>query len=329
MGRFAGCRMAPEFGVVLMSTTAEEDAQRNPGPDWGYGFLRLTDKIVPECIFRPVRALGTAIAMAGMPRQRRHSRDYLRLILGREPRLREIFRHFFAFEEALMLKLRIANGRHIPCKYKGDAEDFRAWLDGGGGQVLLGSMHVGVSDMLGFQIGGRGAHSVYMVRQKVANSHDTERLERRFGGRVKFIWVNDPKDMLFALKEAASTPHPIAMKCDRVEHSSRVESFDFLGKRRVFPFTIYYLALIFRRPVLMSVGVSGDDGVSELHATPLLELREGESREAFLVRARAHFQAFLHLIEGLLRRDPYVWFNFTELNPEPAEVTSDAARVKP
>jgi len=298
-----------------MAAASERAAARNPGPDWGYAFLRLTDKVLPDWLYRPLRGFGTAIAMAGMPEQRRHSRDYLRLMLGREPRLREVFLHFFAFEESLMLKLRIANGLHIPCVYAEGAEDFRRWLESGG-QVLLGTMHVGVSDMLGFQLGGRGAHSVYLVRQQVGNSHDTERLERRFGGRVKFIWVSRPQDMLFALKDAAATPHAIAMQCDRPEHSARVEAFHFLGAFRLFPFTIYHLALIFRRPVLLSVGVSGARGVSELHAAPVFSLQEGEGREEFLKRAREHFQGFLNQVEALLRRDPYVWYNFTALNPE-------------
>ena len=34
-----------------------------------------------------------------------------------------------------------------------------------------------------------------------------------------------------------------------------------------------------------------------------------------LVRARVHFQEFLTRIEGFLREDPTLWFNFTPLNP--------------
>ena len=89
-----------------------ESAQppRNPGPSWGYRFLRTADRLLPECLYRPCRALGTLIAMANMPAQRQHSREYLATVLGRRPRFREVFRHFFTFEEALMTKLRVING---------------------------------------------------------------------------------------------------------------------------------------------------------------------------------------------------------------------------
>lgn len=290
---------------------------RNPGPSWGYQFLRLADRVLPEVVFRPLRALGTGIALAGMPCQRRHSRDYLRVLLPRPPTWRDVFRHFFAFEESLMLRLRLANGAAVPCDYAADATDFSRWI-ASGESMLLGTMHVGLSDMLGFQLGGLARGPVHIVRQRVGNSHDTEALAHRCGGAVRFIWVNDRTDLLFALKEAAQTGGVIALQCDRLEHSSRTEAFEFLGARRLFPFTIYHLALIFDRPVLLSVGVAGDGRRSRLHSSPVFRRQPGEARADALRRARDHFQDFLRLVESLLRADPYCWFNFLPLNPPAA-----------
>ncbi|MFA5262814.1 MAG: hypothetical protein WC378_03245 [Opitutaceae bacterium] len=301
---------------------AETKNRRNPGPSWGYRFLRVTDKVAPEWLYKPLRAIGTAIAMAGMPAQRAHSRAYLEIMLGRRVGLLDIFRHFFAFEEALMLKLRIANGRDIPCRYAPGSDDCREWMEHGGA-VLLGSMHVGVSDMLGVQIGSMHQRQVFLVRQRVENSHDTEEIESRFGRFVKFIWVNDPGDVLFALKDAASTEYAIAMQCDRLEHSSRSEVFMFLGKNRRFPFTIYHLAILFCRPVLLSVGTSSAAGHSIVHSSPRFELIEGEDRAQALARAREHFQAFLRLVEEVLRQNPYVWFNFVPLNSVEEDVCNE------
>src|SRR5580658_8865453 len=101
---------------------------RNPGPSWGYRFLRLADRSLPEAVFRPLRAAGTWIAVAAMPRERRASRDYLRIVLAREPRAADLFRHFFAVCEALMLKLRVANGRAHTCVLGPGSDDFAHWL---------------------------------------------------------------------------------------------------------------------------------------------------------------------------------------------------------
>ena len=318
----------------------EAGVPRNPGPSWGYQFLRLSDRVLPEAVYRPLRALGTAVAMAGMPAQRRHSRDYLAIVLGRPPTWRDVFRHFFAFEEALMLKLRVANGRAVPCDCAPSGQAFRDWL-ATGGPVLLGTMHVGVSDMLGFQLGGQvnpartpppsgpggppvgleggvatgEKRRVYLVRQRVGNSHDTEQLAARFGNWLRFIWVNDPDEMLFALKTAAATGDAIALQCDRVEFSTRTEAFDFLGARRLFPVTIYHLARIFDRPVILTVGLPTPAGRSRLYGSPRFDPVPGEPRSVARARAHEHFQGFLRQVEGLLREQPYLWFNFTPLNP--------------
>jgi predicted LPLAT superfamily acyltransferase len=330
-------------------------APRNPGPSWGFQFLRICDRVLPEIVYCPIRALGTAIAMVGMPAQRQHSRAYLATVLDRPPTWRDVFRHFFAFEEALMLKLRVANGRSVPCDYAPSGQAFRDWV-AIGGPVLLGTMHVGVSDMLGFQLGGQVnpartpqpsdlgetpmprwpavaggtgvppvgleckvsagvKRRVYLVRQRVGNSHDTERLAARFGDWLRFVWVNDPGEMLFALKTAAATGDAIALQCDRVEFSTRTAAFDFLGARRLFPVTIYHLARIFDRPVILTVGLTTPAGRSRLYGSPRFDPVPGESRGAAATRAHGHFQDFLRQVEGLLREQPYVWFNFTPLNP--------------
>ena len=67
--------------------------------------------------------------------------------------------------------------------------------------------------------------------------------------------------------------------------------------------------------MLLSVGVPGAPGESVLHSSPVFRPVPGESRAAALARAHAHFQNFLNQLETLLRAQPYLWFNFTPLNP--------------
>jgi predicted LPLAT superfamily acyltransferase len=285
---------------------------RNPGPSRGLQFLRLADLALPEPVFRPLRAAGTWVALASMSQQRRASWDYLPAALGREPRLLDQFRHFFSLCESLMLKLRVANGTAHRLVLGPDSGDFGRWLKSGG-PAFLGTLHVGNSDLTGFLLALQDRRRVHIVRHRVGNSEDTEALARRLGGLVRFIWVNDPGDLLFALKEACASGEAVALQCDRAEHSSRTETFDFLGAKRTFPITIYHLAFIFNRPVFLSVGVPGGPDVSVVHASPAFEPLAGEPRAAGLERARAHFQAFLARVESYLRAHPYDWFNFRPL----------------
>ncbi len=295
-----------------MAVTPTGGEPRNPGPSWGYRFLRLCDRALPEALFRPVRSLGTWAAVLAMPRQRGYSRAYLRVALGREPGLGDVHRHFLAVCEALMLRLRVANGLKHRCVVGPDSEDLGRWL-ASEHPVLLGTFHIGNSDLTGFMLAGQEGRRVSIVRLRVGNSHDTDALAERFGGLLTFVWVNDPAELLFALKEAGAGGGTLALQCDRPDHSARSETFSFLGVPRVFPFTIYHLALIFSRPVLLSFGVPDGQGRSVVHASPAFAPSPGEPREAALVRARAHFQEFLRRVEGYLRVHPYEWLNFRPL----------------
>jgi predicted LPLAT superfamily acyltransferase len=301
--------------ATLSSAQRSGPPPRNPGPSWGFRFMRACDRFVPEFIFRPVREIGTWFAVAGMTEQRRHSREYLRAVFGREPTLLEVVRHFSFFTEMLMLKLRVANGRPHRGELAPGSDDFRRLVESRE-DALLGTFHFGHSDLVGFLFGGQEKRRVSMVRQRVGNSHDVDKLGELYGRWVNFIWVNEGENLLFVLKDALTAGGSIALKCDRLEFSARSEAFGFLGKRRLFPFTIYYLSLIFGRPVLLSVAVPGAPGESLIHSIPLWSPDPRLSRAANLASARLHFQSFLDLVESLIRQNPYWWLNFLELNPE-------------
>lgn len=286
---------------------------RNPGPSWGYQFMRGCDAVLPEFLFRPLRQLGTWVALGGMPAQRAHSREYWIALTGRAPGWRQLFRHFFAFEEFLLLRLRVARGWPQVGHLAPDAVGFHQLL-ATGEPALMGTFHVGHSDLTGFLLGRQEHRQVFMVRQRVANSHDTEILGAEFAKWVTFIWVNEAANLLFALKEAIAAGGSVALKCDRLEFSAKTEAFAFLGARRLFPFTIYHLALIFGRPVVLCVGLPAGPGRSVVHSSPLF-VPDAAGKAANLARAREHFQEFLTRLEGLLRAEPELWFNFLPLNP--------------
>ncbi len=297
---------------------------RNPGPAWGYDFLRLLDRTLPDFLLQPLLAVGSACALAFMPVQRRHSHAYLSSIFRRPARLHEVWRHFYTYSRVLMTRIHAAETGDHRCTPQPSFESFRTLMRTDR-PALLGTIHFGNSDLLGFLLGEFRRH-VHMIRLRVGNSRDTHRLSDRFGQWVTYVWVNETENLLFALKNAAQSGSSIAMMCDRIEHSSKVEPFHFLGARRLMPFTIYHLALVFRLPVVFCLSVPGAKNESLLDASPVFE-PDGPSREHNLARARAHFQAFLHQLESLLRENPYLWFNFIPLSPALASTDSPTPRV--
>ena len=230
---------------------------RNPGPAWGSAFLQNAERWVPWPLFRAGVALGAGVAVACMPVQRRHSREYLAVVLGRPPHWREVWRHFYAFAEFLLLKLRVARGvahrGQFDPAYAGDFEAFLAT----GQPAFFGTFHFGQSDLLGYLLGRHYRRQVFMIRLKMGNATDTRLLGRLFGEWIKFIWVDNPENLLFALKEAVASGGSLAMQCDRLEFTAKTEPFQFLGQPRLFPFTIYHLGLLFDRPVIFCRGRPG------------------------------------------------------------------------
>jgi predicted LPLAT superfamily acyltransferase len=295
-----------------VSPSSPTAVRRNPGPGWGFSFLARADALLPAAVFDFFLGIGAGVAVAIMPRERRYSRDYLTAILGRPARGTEIWRHFFAFARTLALRLRVAEGRPYRCVGSADGAPFVALMKSGE-PVLLGTFHFGHSDLLGFML-GQFDRRVHMIRQRVENSRDTRRLAERFGGSVTYLWVNERENLLYSLKTAIESGAVVAMQCDRAEFSAKHEPFDFLGRRRLFPFTLYHLALIFRRPVALCVSVPQGPNESLVYSSPVFA-PDGGSKDENLARARAHFQDFLTRLESLLRRDPFLWYNFTPLNP--------------
>ena len=289
--------------------------RRNPGPDWGYGFLSWAERTWPRWFFRPVLMAGTWVGLAFMPAPRAHSRAYLAVVLGRPARLVEVWRHFFSFTEVLMLMLRAGRGAPVRCEL--DPENAAAFetLVRSDRPALFGTFHFGGSDLLGYLLSERGRR-VSILRLQVGNSPDTQRLGARFGAQVSFLWVNDPANLLFDLKGALEAGESLALKCDRLEFSARNEPFDFLGARRVFPFTIYHLAVMFDRPVVFCTAVpEGADARLRIFSSPVFTPNPAADGATNLGAARGHFQGVLTQLEALVRRHPLLWFNFLPLNP--------------
>jgi len=286
----------------------------NPGPTWGYRFLLAFERWAPRWVFRPVLMAGTWVGLAFMPAQRAHSRAYLTHVLGRAPRLVEVWEHFYAFADFLVLKLRAGHEVKIHCTLGPENHDEFTALAESDRPALFGTFHFGWSDLLGYLLSDWD-RPVSVLRTRVGNSDDTRLLGERFGGKVTFLWVNDPANFLFELKDALQAGVSLAVKCDRVDFSARTEVFEFLGERRVFPFTIYYLAVLFNRPVVFCLGLpSAEPDAMSVLASPIFTPDPAQGRKENLAAAHAHFQGVLRQLEGVLRREPMLWFNFLPLN---------------
>ena len=215
-----------------------------------------------------------------------------------------------------MLELRAGRGVNVDCSL--DPENAAAFetLARSDQPALFGTFHFGGSDLLGYLLSEFGRR-VSIIRLRVGNSEDTRLLGERFSGQVSFLWINDPANLLFDLKGAIEAGDSLAMKCDRLEFSAKTEPFDFLGARRLFPFTIYHLAILFGRPVVFCTAVpDAARDAMRVFASRVFTPDPAAGRDVNTQAARTHFQAVLAQLETLVRQHPFLWFNFLPLNPE-------------
>ena len=294
---------------------APPPALRNPGPSWGYGFMLGLERWTPRWFFRLMLMAGTWVSLAFMPGQRAQSRAYLAVVLGRPARLVEVWRHFFAFAEYLVLKLRAGRGAPVTCVLEQEHKPEFDALMASGRPAFFGSFHFGGSDLLGYLLGELGRH-ITILRMQVGNSADTRLLGRRYEGQVSVLWLNDPANLLFTLKAVIEAGESLALKCDRLEHTAKTAPFRFLGATRLFPFTIYHLAILFDRPVVFCTAVpAGAADTLRVYSSPVFTPDPAAARAINTAAAHRHFQAVLTQLETLVRGHPFLWFNFLPLNP--------------
>jgi predicted LPLAT superfamily acyltransferase len=283
-------------------------------PPAGIRAIRFWDRALPFPLNRWVRSIGALVAMGCMAPQRRHSMDYLSIVHGKRCGWRCSWLHFSRFTDYLCDRVHSAWEPVLFEWADGEGKDFLSLIHRDG-PLLLGTFHVGYSDLMGF-FTEVFQKQIHMLRLKTGNGEDTESLRGSAGEFLKVIWVNHPEDTLFAIKDVLEKGGSVAMQCDRVQHASKLEAFEFFGERRLFPFSIYALSILFGTPVLFVIaGKPASKGKVPVHSSLPFFPDPGKSRKANHEAAKAHFQEVLRMLESLLREDPCLWFNFEPMNP--------------
>lgn len=301
--------------------TAPDNPPRNFGPDIGCDLIEWGDRLLPRPLEHPACYASALVGLVLARRNIRHSREYLAAVTGRPASIFQVWKHYERMIYGLGRKLRAGRGLAPRFVAADPAGEFHA-LARSGEQALFGTFHIGDSDLLGCMLSREFSRRLTMVRLRVENSPDTDRMARRFGALMDFLWVNDPAELLFGIKNAIADGRSLAIQCDREEHASKTAYFRFLGARRRFPVTIYHLSALFGKPVAFAFAMPDEAGAAIVHTSSVFRPDPQAARAEVLAAGEAHFQGVLDTVEAMLRRDPYRWFNFVPLNSvEPAAVS--------
>lgn len=243
------------------------------------------------------------------PSARVHSLEYLRRVLGRQPRPRDRFRQVHAFASMILDRLYLVNERYplFDVTLEG-AELMREQLASGQGALLMGA-HFGSFEILS-AIGRRQPGLRLAMAMYEENAHKLTAMLKAVNpaNRAEVIGLGQVHAML-RIREWLDGGGFVGMLGDRRLGAEPGILVPFLGRPALFPLGPMRAAALLRRRVFFMLGIYR--GANRYHALfePLADFSQTQTggREAAIEAAIRRYAA---LLEQHCRSDPYNWFNF-------------------
>ncbi len=251
----------------------------------------------------------TAYYVAFTPRARRASRDYLRRVLGREPRFGERYRHFHHFATTIHDRVFLASDRETALELSIEGEALmRAQRASGRGAILLGA-HFG-----SFAIVGTVGRRIDGVRIAMAMYEDNAGKLRRL-----FEAIGTPSappivplghvDSMLRIAERLDRGEFVGILGDRSLGGDARHPVRLLGERALLPTGPMRIAAMLGCPVIFMAGLYR--GGNRYHVVfesvaDFAGIRGAARRPA----VEAAIERYAALLDAHCRRDPYNWFNF-------------------
>ncbi len=255
--------------------------------------------LVPVCLY----------FLAFSPADRRASAKFLRKALGREPRIVDTYRHFYAFAATILDRVFLCSGQYAHFDVRVHGEDLLAQMHARGEGGLLVGAHLGSFEIVRF-LGreGRGLRvNLVMYEENARNLNAV--LDAVDPGRSMPVIALGKLESMLKVQEAVERGEFAGILADRTIEGQGTIACEFLGEPARFPAGPFRLALMLRRPLVLMLGLYRGGNRYDIHFELLDDLREVERgrREA---RVQQLLEKYVRRLEHYCRAAPYNWFNF-------------------
>jgi predicted LPLAT superfamily acyltransferase len=259
------------------------------------------------------------------PASRRASRDYLRRALGRPPRWRDLYRHFFTFAATIHDRVYLVNRRFKLFDFEVHGEDtLRRLLAGGKGLFLMGA-HLGSFEA----IRAIGRKETDLRVAMVMHQENAQKINAMLAAinpeAVQDIIGLGHVDSMLRVRERLDEGGIVGMLADRTPGDDTVSPVQILGTNANLPSGPFRIAALLRRPVIFMTGLYLGGNRYAIHFDPLADfssVARGQ-RDAAVEAAVARYAA---LLDHYCRTAPYNWFNFFDFwQPAPATTPPKSA----
>ncbi len=246
------------------------------------------------------------------PDSRRASHDYLRRVLGRTPRWRDQYQHFFNFAAIVHDRLYLVNQRFDLFDVEVHGEDkLHQLLAGGKGAVLMGA-HLGSFEV----IRALGRKGPYPHIAMVMHEQNAQKINAMLAA-INPEAVNDViglghSDSMLKVWDHLEKGAAIGILADRTTRDDKLCPVQLLGDAANLPRGPFRMAAMLRRPVLFMTGLYLGGNRYAIHFEPVADFSlvargNRAERDAALEAAIVRYTA---LLEQYCRAAPYNWFNF-------------------
>lgn len=245
------------------------------------------------------------------PVARAASRDYLRRVLGRNPRWHELWKHFYTFASCTLDRIFLLSKRHQSIEVDVDRpEDVRAVVANTPG-CLLFVAHFGSAESLRLVAVDRRDLPLSILLDRNHGRMLTELLDELNPELARSVIDASERgpQLVLTLKEAVQAGRMLGIMVDRALDSDRSVAVDFLGGRALFPVGPWQMAHVLGVPIILGFGVyhGGNRYTAHLELfTEHLHLPR-ESRDDAIA---GFAQRYAQRLEHHVRAAPYNWFNF-------------------
>ncbi len=274
--------------------------------------MRLMKWLALRCGRRAARLMlypVCAYFIVFSPRARRASGQYLARALGRPPRLRDVWRHYFTFAATVLDRIFLLGGQidRFNIELTG-VESLHRTLAEGRGCLLLGA-HLGSFEVLRATglLQRKLPISVVMYEDNAAIvSEVLNGLHPEIRSR---IIVPGRIDTMLRISDCFARGEIVGMLGDRCAGSEKTVTCPFFGEDAAFPQGPLLLAWSLRVPVVLFAGLYEGDARYVIHFEPFCDRPRPDraARAGWVQQGAIRYAARL---EHFCRTAPYNWFNF-------------------
>ncbi|OZA30006.1 MAG: acyl-CoA synthetase [Hydrogenophilales bacterium 17-61-9] len=243
------------------------------------------------------------------PAAKAASRTYLRRVLGREPGLADLFRHFHSFASTVHDRIFLLNGRfdlfEIEVHGKAVIDEVLAT---GRGAFLMGA-HMGSFEVVRAIGRNQPGLKVAMVMYEANARKLNAALAAINPAAMQEIIPLGQIDSMMRVQASLDDGVALGMLGDRTLSGDPTLRLPFLGADAGFPLGPMRLAAMLKRPVLFMSGLYLGGNRYAIHFERLADFStlERSARDAAI---RTAIEAYAAGLERHCRAAPYNWFNF-------------------